>query len=423
MLSTLEYLYGLQRSGIKFGLDNITNLLSDSGVDYSKMKFIHVAGTNGKGSTCNMLSQILQCSGYKTGLFTSPHVAKFNERIRVNGVEIPDSTLAELTEFFRPAIEKHNCTFFEVSTAIGIKYFLDQQVDVAVMEVGLGGRLDSTNIITPLLSIITGIDYDHQQMLGYSLIEIAREKAGIIKRGIPVVVNDKRQFVRKFISGIAAKRCCKFVDAAGFGEISTLKLAEKREIAFRLRGKELQVDFNLTPTYQLFNLKTVLSAVKILRKSFQISDQNLLLALSTVSVKGRMQYLSLEPRLMMDAAHNPEGFNKIRREVKLLKFKSLHLITGAVKDKDYEKYLKIILSFPGKKYFVQPQIDRGLDIEKIKHFVENQTDHDVAFFPTVPEGYLAAIKNYQPGDLIFVTGSHFVLGDLVNFLDESKEDK
>jgi len=210
---TLDYLYNLTFSGIKLGLSNIDNLLTASQVPHRALKIIHVAGTNGKGSTCNILSSIYREAGYKVGLFTSPHLIKFNERIKINGEMISDEDIASLTEFFRAGIDKHHCTFFEATTAMALKYFCDQQVDIVILEVGLGGRLDSTNIVTPLLSVITGINLDHTTYLGNSLIEITREKAGIIKQCVPVVANDNKKFVLKKIKVLAGKKKARFVPA------------------------------------------------------------------------------------------------------------------------------------------------------------------------------------------------------------------
>ncbi|MCK5761238.1 MAG: bifunctional folylpolyglutamate synthase/dihydrofolate synthase, partial [Candidatus Delongbacteria bacterium] len=185
---------------MKLGLENIENLLKHGNIDIEKLKTVHVAGTNGKGSTSNMISQVLTENGYKTGLFTSPHLVSFNERIRINGEMISDENLSGLIHDIKGGIEKYNCTFFEASTAIAFKYFIEKNVDIAIIEVGLGGRLDSTNVITPIVSVITGIDFDHTAHLGNSIVEIAREKAGIIKEGIPVVFNVDKLSAEKVIT-------------------------------------------------------------------------------------------------------------------------------------------------------------------------------------------------------------------------------
>ncbi|MFO7810599.1 MAG: Mur ligase family protein, partial [Candidatus Delongbacteria bacterium] len=184
----LQYLYDRGMFGIKLGLENIQNLLYHYDIDTEKLKTVHIAGTNGKGSTASIISAVLTEAGYRTGLFTSPHLQRFNERIKIGDRQITDDDLSEYIDALKEGIEKFNCTFFEAGTAIAFKYFIDKKVDIAVIETGLGGRLDSTNVITPLVSVITGIDLDHQKQLGTSVVEIAREKAGIIKTGVPVVL-------------------------------------------------------------------------------------------------------------------------------------------------------------------------------------------------------------------------------------------
>jgi dihydrofolate synthase/folylpolyglutamate synthase len=422
---TLEFLYGLQFTGIKLGLHNIKNLLKDYDVDYKSLKIIHIAGTNGKGSTSNILKSVFQSAGYKAGLFTSPHLVKFNERIRINDEMISDSDLEELTEFFREGIIRHNCTFFEATTAIALKYYIDNKTDIAIIETGLGGRLDSTNVVTPVISVITGIDYDHTSYLGNSLIEIAKEKGGIIKPGIPVVINEKRKFVSKKLAQIAKKNGSDCYFASKEIRLSGIKTLKKgKKIEFLFNGEKIRTYFNLEGKYQLINLKTALTVLKYLNKrtTIAVSVNDVKKGLSDVVVSGRMEVVSNDPYILIDAAHNSQGLRKIRDELKEFKYNNLHLVAGTVNDKDYREFVRIMLDFDGRKYFVQPKIKRGLEIGKIaaylkgKKLSDNQKNYSL--YNSVTDGMNEALKNYNQGDLIFVTGSHFVLGDFLETIEK-----
>jgi len=425
----IKYLFDLQKTGIKLGLSNIKNLMDYYKIDYNKLKIIHIGGTNGKGSTSNIINSIYINSGYKVGLFTSPHLLKFNERIKIDNKDITDDELVDLVEFFKEGFEKFKLTFFEATTAIGLKYFLDQNVDVVILEVGMGGRYDSTNIITPVTSVITGINFDHTAFLGNSLIQIAKEKAGIIKKGIPVVLNERKQFVIKKIKNIAKKNGSKLCLAN-----NEIKYRTKRKnLSFDWFEKELSnVSFNLAGSYQLENLKTSLTVVKLLKKKKifdKVTEESLLLGLNKVIVSGRMETLSLEPHIIIDAAHNFHGISKVFKDIisKKKRFKSIHIITGYLKDKDFQKYSNLALDTfieLGTINFVQSKIDRALQIKKVKNFItersKNSTkikkalkNNKITFSNSVEEGFNISLDNYKNGDLIFITGSHFILGDFL----------
>ena len=398
-------------------------------INYNKLKIIHIGGTNGKGSTSNIISSIYLQSGYKVGLFTSPHLIKFNERIKIDNKDITDDELANLVEYFKEGFEKYNLTFFEATTAIGLKYFLDQNVDVVILEVGMGGRYDSTNIITPVTSVITGINFDHTAFLGNSLIQIAKEKAGIIKKGIPIVLNERKQFVIKKIKSIAKKNGSKLYLAN-----NEIKYRTKRKnLSFNWFEKELNnVLFNLAGSYQLENLKTSLAVIKLLKKKKifdKVTEESLLLGLNKVIVSGRMETVSLEPHIIIDAAHNFHGITKVFKDIISKKkiFKSIHLITGYLKDKDFKKYSNLALDTfieLGTINFVQSKIDRALQIEKVKIFITERSKNStkikralknkkITFSNSVEEGFNISLENYKNGDLIFITGSHFILGDFL----------
>ncbi|MBN1971801.1 MAG: hypothetical protein JXR48_17410 [Candidatus Delongbacteria bacterium] len=407
----LDYLYGLQFTGIKLGLMNIRNLLNYCKIDYNKLKYIHIAGTNGKGSTANMLNQIYVMSGYKTALFTSPHITDFNERIKVNNQMISDDDLARLTLELKEGIDLFKCTFFEATTAIAIKYYIEKKVDIVLFEVGLGGRLDSTNIVTPLASLITGIDFDHMGMLGYSLIEIAREKAGIIKNKVPVIYNDNRKYIRKFFQSKAVANGSEYIDA------------NKKRIYFKdgfvgfyFKCKYFRSGFNLAGSYQLYNLRTVISTIEKLNYILPVNESGLRNALHTVKVKGRMETVSENPRIIIDAAHNKQGLENLVKEVRFLNFKRLFLLAGILKDKDYKEYLKIMTKISKKVIIFPPNHERALDIERVRTYIYSVGYRGFDIHTSVDSGFAQILGDYKDGDLILVTGSHFVLSDFLNLL-------
>lgn len=438
----IDFLYGLQLTGIKLGIENIKKLLDEYSVDYEKMKIIHIAGTNGKGSTSNILYSLLKNSGYKCGVFTSPHLKEFNERIRINDNQITNEDLGNLTSYFKDGILRNNCTFFEATTAITLKYFNDNEVDFVILETGLGGRLDSTNVVKPVLSVITGIDYDHLSFLGNSLIEITKEKCGIIKENTPLVLNTNKKFVFKKVSSIAKQKNARLYYARKFKIVTTQSFLNGKatvtnqrflngketvtpqsflngkEIRFKLKGKFLKTYFNLNGDYQIYNLKTALTAFLCLKdlKLVQIDLKNIAKALELVKVKGRMEYI--EPSILLDAGHNKEGLFAVKRELEKIK-KKIYIILGTVKDKDYEQYLKIMSSMPGEKHFAEPKIPRGLSIETIKKFFNSNKNIENCFFhSSVEDAYNEVKKRVSTKDLIVVTGSHYIIGDFLDYYED-----
>ena len=412
----IQFLYDRGMFAMKLGLENIENLLKHGNIDIEKLKTVHVAGTNGKGSTSNMISQILTENGYKTGLFTSPHLVSFNERIRINGEMISDEELSSLINDLKGGIEKYNCTFFEASTAIAFKYFIENNVDIAIIEVGLGGRLDSTNVIIPQVSVITGIDFDHTAHLGNSIVEIAGEKAGIIKEGIPIVSNVEKASAKQVIRSTAKKRNaplhkvyskeCKFKDD---------------KVEFSLNNEKIVSDFNLQGSYQKKNFRTALTTLKVIKNSFRIKKADTIKAIENFVSKGRMETISKEPLIMIDAAHNIQGLNELKKYTDQLNVRKIHLIAGTVKDKDYISTVKKILGFKAYKYFVGSKNPRILSIEKIKQVCNNlKIDENIDHYENVKDGFDSAIKNYKEDDIIIITGSHFILGDFLGYYKNKK---
>ncbi len=409
----IQYLFDRGMFGMKMGLKNILELLEYYKVDYTKLVTVHVAGTNGKGSVSNIISQVMTANGYKTGLFTSPHLQRFNERIRIDNIEISDEELSDYIKFFKEGIEKFNCTFFEANTAIAFKYFLDKKVDIAVIETGLGGRLDATNIITPVVSVITGIDFDHQKQLGNSIVQIAKEKAGIFKKGVPVVANFRRETVLKIFRPYAKKNRIE-LHIVKKKEFKFINSAGRKTFEFFMNGEKQSSVINLKGKYQEDNLRTALTALKKISKKFCLDTEKTAQTLSDIKVKGRMEFISKEPLFMIDAAHNIEGLTFLKHELENSVRGTVHLILGMVRDKDYEKALKFISGIKAKKYFTQAENKRMLDIETMKKDKYLILDRTAAYFLKPYEAYSEAVKNYKKGDMIVAAGSHFILGDLLD---------
>lgn len=414
--SQIQYLFDRGMFGMKLGLDNIKNLLDYYRIDHKTLKTVHIAGTNGKGSTANIISQVLTSCGHKTGLFTSPHLQKFNERIRINGGDITDNELSELISFFKEGIEKFNCTFFEANTAIALKHFIDKGVDIAVIETGLGGRMDSTNILNPMISVVTGIDFDHQKQLGSSIIQIAREKAGIIKPGKDIVLNTRKKSVEKFFASAARKKGSKLIYAKRTSVVFH-KNPDGWETVFYLGKTPVNAQIKLKGEYQKANMRTALTVLKRLSKGFELDPVKVKEALENLKIKARMEKISEDPFIILDAAHNTEGLSFLKREISKYQKGAVHLITGIVKDKDYEKSLRMITSFDAEIYFTQASNSRMLDIENFMKSKLVKHKKEINYFTSPAEAFEGVLRNYKTGDMIVVSGSHFVIGDFLDGLD------
>lgn len=381
------------KTAFKKDLTNIL-LLSDE-LEYPEKKFktIHVGGTNGKGSTSHMLASILQEAGYKVGLYTSPHLKSFTERIKINGKEIPKRTVTSFVKKYKPFFEKQNLSFFEMTVGMAFWYFAKEKVDIAIIEVGLGGRLDSTNIITPEVSVITNIGKDHTQFLGETLPEIAFEKAGIIKQNIPIVIGERQKEVEQVFIKKAKEL--------------------KSEISFASDDKQsFQTD--LLGDYQENNSKTAVIAIKKL-KGFHISEKNIKNGLQNVvkntSLKGRWQILQNNPKIICDTAHNKEGLSYTLKQLQKEKYKQLHVVLGVVSDKKLEEILPI---FPqkAKYYFCKPNISRGLSEVDLQQQAENY-NLEGEVFESVNQAFKKAKTKANKEDVIYVGGSTFVVAEVI----------
>ena len=397
MFKQLPMYQNVGASAYKNDLSNTIKLAAALGNPEKKLRCIHVGGTNGKGSTSNMLASVLQEAGYKVGLYTSPHLKDYRERIKINGQDIPEHCVVEFIERHRSFFESNSLSFFEMTFGLATDYFNDQKVDIAIIEVGMGGRLDSTNIITPLISVITNIGLDHTQFLGETHPLIAAEKAGIIKQGVPVVIGE---YLPETLPVFLAK--ANECDAPVF-------LAS--DLVSETYPSVLQGD------YQVHNIRTVMQTIEVLRSQqlFEISDkqlrEGLLNVIENTNFRGRWQVLGQNPMVICDTAHNAEGLTVVLRQLQKLNFEQLHIVLGFVNDKDLNQILQL---FPKKAlyYFCKPNIPRGLEAALLaKQAVVVGINGTI--YGTVSEAYIAALANAKPTDLVFVGGSTFVVAEIL----------
>lgn len=415
--STLEYLYGLQKFGMKLGLRNIRLLLRSIGNPHESFPSVHIAGTNGKGSTASMIAAVLTASGYRVGLYTSPHLVRFNERIRINGRMISNADIVRCTKLLRPHIEKLNATFFEATTAIAFKYFQEEKVDVAVVETGLGGRLDATNVLCPLVSVITTIGKDHTEQLGKTLEKIAFEKGGIIKRRVPCVIGRVHPAARHVLQKLAERRHAKFFDSQLYSKVWNAGPDHifSNIILFTPRAAYLNIRAPLLGDHQLDNIQTAITALEqLVHCGFYISEKSVKYGLAKLThltgIHGRLEILSESPVVILDVAHNPDGIKKTVAAIELFDFENLHLVFGVMKDKDYRTMIRTVSKLRPVVYAVQPKMERALETDEIvREFFHHRCISHA--FRSVEEGMSAAMKNVKKKEMILVTGSHYVAGD------------
>ena len=382
-------------SAYKKDLTNTLLLVEHLQHPETKFKSIHVAGTNGKGSTSSMIASILQEAGYKVGLYTSPHLKDFRERIRINGEMISEDFVVDFVAQNKSFFEANQLSFFEMTVGLAFDYFAKEQVDVAVIEVGMGGRLDSTNVITPLVSVITNIGFDHTQFLGDTLPKIAAEKAGIIKSNVPVVIGEYSEETKPV-----------FVAKAK---------SENAQIYFAQDNSEVTYECALLGDYQVHNKKTVLQAIELLQSQFNIEEKHVKLGFKNViqntGLLGRWQILKQKPFTVCDTAHNSHGLKIVLNQIQKHHFESLHIVLGVVNDKDLDSILPL---FPknANYYFCKPNVPRGLEPQILqKKATEFGLSGEV--FNSVSEAYEEAINLAKDSDFIYVGGSTFVVAEIV----------
>lgn len=403
----------------KADLDNTLKLMEILGKPHLKLKCVHVAGTNGKGSSSHMLAAVLQQSGYKTGLYTSPHLVDFRERIRINGKMIAKNYVVDFVEKYKEQLEQISPSFFEWTVGLALDYFANEEVDVAIIEVGLGGRLDSTNVIVPKASLITNISFDHMNLLGDSLEKIGKEKAGIIKPRVPVVISQYQSETASVFNNVArelkapiefADKNYKIIESKLSDGLMHVKILDKKS------ERTMAYDLDLTGNYQLKNLLGVLNVLEFISKAgFIIEEDHIRSALKNVAkltgLAGRWQKLSDKPLVIADTGHNEDGIRQVIDNLKTIAYQQLHFIFGAVNDKDISKILEL-LPKEATYYFVKANIERALD-EKILLAQAQKLKLNGKAYASVEAGLKAAKKACRKNDLIMIGGSTFVVGDVL----------
>jgi len=405
-------------AAFKKDLTNTIILCEHLGNPHKKFKNIHIAGTNGKGSVSHMLAAILQTAGYKTGLYTSPHLKDFRERIKVDGEMVNEKFIIEFTERIKPLIEKIEPSFFEITVAMAFEYFAQKEVDVAVIEVGLGGRFDSTNIITPELSVITNIGWDHMNILGDSLEKIAFEKAGIIKPGVPVVVGEYLPETKIVFEKIVCEKNAHIHFASQKRNSIDWKW-ENHELIVEVAEKDKTdhkiFHLDLPGIYQAKNLLTVLETISVLKQlDFNLPEPIVKTGLQKTKkltgLHGRWEIIHEHPVIVLDVGHNEDGIKQILQQIELTDHHELHIILGVVKDKEVEKVLAL-LPHAAKYYFTQANIPRALPASILKEKAW-QLNLSGEVFPDVNTAIKSAKDNAAKDDLILVCGSVFLVGEV-----------
>ena len=411
----LKEMYSLRRFGIKLGLSTIKQILSEVNNPQEKFKAIHIAGTNGKGSVAAILANILKLAGYKVGLYTSPHLIHFNERIVIDGIPIDDEQVVSLYKTIKKVQKTdRELTFFEYTTAMAFCAFAEHKVDWAIIETGMGGRLDATNVLLPKISIITTIGLEHQTYLGNTITKIAYEKAGIIKPECPVITD------------VRIKRALEIVKKKANEECAPLYILGKQMRIHRKKDgfSYIGLNFNwyklhcaLNGSHQIRNAGMALCAYELItgtKANWKIVREGL----QTVKWPGRLEVISQEPFVLIDGAHNTMAIKELSEYLEtILDGRHLKLVIGVLDDKPYEKMLKPILQQANSLIISQPQIDRSLDPEILYNYAKEYVS-DIRIIPSVSDAYFEAIKQAKPSDIICITGSLYVIGEIKAALNE-----
>jgi dihydrofolate synthase/folylpolyglutamate synthase len=421
---TLDYLFSrlpmfsrIGAAAMKADLSNTLRLCEALGNPQDRFKSVHIAGTNGKGSTSHGIASVLQSAGYKTGLYTSPHLVDFRERIRIDGAPVSKGFVVEFTERIKALVEDIQPSFFELTVAMAFCWFAEQEVDIAVIETGLGGRLDSTNIITPVLSVITNIGFDHTDLLGNTLPLIAAEKAGIIKSGIPVVVGRIQEETRPVFEEHAIRNGSAILFAADNWSLEGQGQKDRRQLFSALQkttGKKYQLETDLAGSYQQENLATILTATEQLSSlGWDLSIEVALKALGSIGqrtgLRGRYEILSSSPRVIADVAHNADGLAQVLPQFEQEAKGRKHIVAGFVRDKDVSAALAM---FPKDAlyYWCNAAIPRALPVAEL---AESAITAGLSGqpYPSVEDALKAALTDLKPDDALLITGSFFIVGD------------
>ena len=420
---SLDYLYGLERHGIVFGLANIRNILKSLGNPHERLKTIHIGGTNGKGSTAAMIHTILSRCGYRVGLYSSPHLISFTERIVIEGREITEEEVVRLTEQIRGAIRKRRIpetfTFFDFTTAMAALYFVEAAVDLAILEVGLGGRLDSTNVVDPLLAIITNISLDHRDYLGDTLEEVAREKAGIIKEGRGVVTAATQPKVLDLL-----RRVCLEKKAPLFRVGRDFRGRRTGPRRFHYHGRKLNLpnlELNLAGRHQIINATTALGAIeRIGENGYRIGDEAIYEGLRGVQWSGRLEVVMESPTVLLDGAHNPGAAKRLKEAIlEEFTYERLLLGLGIMNDKDYRRIISILVPLADITVLCKPRCERAALPQVLLNEV-TRIDKRGKIVEDVGEAVQYLLSLATERDLICITGSFYTIGEAKAYLSRSQ---
>jgi len=407
----LKWLYGLNKKEIKLGLNRVKKLAKALNNPQDNFQTIHIAGTNGKGSTAKLIYTILKEQGYKVGLYTSPHLVNFNERIIINDKEIKNKEIIRLISKIKK-VNDINATFFEFTTFMAFLYFAEKKVDIAVIETGMGGRLDATNIIKPLASVITKISLEHEKYLGRTINKIAFEKAGIIKKGIPIITSNKGEVLK------VIKKTCKKKNSKLF-TIKNIKIKKKdsnlqfQKAKFIFNKEEYNIKTKLLGEHQLENIATAIMTIRIINKKLKISKSSIEKGINNCYWPARLEIIKKSPLIILDVSHNPNGFKTLRKFIKQYiksKFKKIILIIGISTDKNKKQMIPKIVKLCNKIILCKAEY-RGTDTKELKNIVK-EYNKNVYEIENIKEAVYKTLKEANKKDAIIITGSIFVAGEV-----------
>jgi dihydrofolate synthase / folylpolyglutamate synthase len=421
----LKFLYGLQKFGMKFGLQGISDLLASLGNPEKRIITVHIAGTNGKGSTASMIAAIYTAAGYRTGLYTSPHLLNFNERIRINGKPIESNEVSRLTSLIRGRVKANSNTFFEAVTAIAFRYFSDSNVDIAVIETGLGGRLDATNVIQPVVSVITSVGLEHTKILGSTIKKIAAEKGGIIKKGVPCVSGVSDKNAADVIRKICAKNGSEIITCRS-GQITAerISLNGSRCDMILPEGKYSDLYVSLAGEHQLMNSLLAVTVARIAAEkgNFEVSEKDIREGLRRTSklsgIEGRLAVIRKNPQMIIDVAHNPDAFEKLCRSIRRIGMKNINVVIGLMNDKDYRGIVRILSETASTAFIVKARTVRSMDASVLASEFRKYKIEAYEFID-VRRGIHSAMRRAGKTPVL-IAGSHFVAAEALACLRGEK---
>jgi dihydrofolate synthase / folylpolyglutamate synthase len=425
----IKFLYSLEKFGIKLGLKNTEYLLERIGNPQFNYKTVHIAGTNGKGSVSSFIASILREASYNVGHYTSPHLIEFNERIKINNIQISNNELAKYTNLIKNDVIEKRATFFEATTAIAFKYFADKLIDFGIIETGLGGRFDSTNVLNPLVSVITNISIDHIQQLGSTIESIAKEKAGIIKVKTPCVTGSENETALEIFRQNCNEKEAELYNINELFRVTDYKI-EEEGLFFSASDKKENYELYspVNGKHQIKNILCAIQSIILLKqaKHVNISKQNIINGIKNVSLNTglncRFEIYSKNPLIILDVAHNVGSITALVDIIKSFRKRKVHLIFGVMKDKDYEKVIELLSSISDHVYCVQPVMDRALSIDSISELFSKKVA-DVKKYRKISTAIDDSLSKMGKEDLILITGSHYVCGEALLALREKCLDK